>query len=156
MPNSKLLSKEVQAALRSLFEDWIPFNRTLGLKVISFEPSGATIQFGMRPDLVGNYTHGILHGGVSAAVLDATAGLSIMTRMAYDSVDDALETRTARFKRLSTIDLRIDYLRPGKGSQFTATGTVLRLGKKVAATRMELVDENGEMIAAGAAAFQVG
>lgn len=153
---TKPLSKDVQAALRSLFEDWIPFNRTLGLKVMSFNPSGAAIEFGMRPDLVGNYTHGILHGGVSAAVLDATAGLSIMTRMAYDSADETLDNRTARFKRLSTIDLRIDYLRPGKGTHFTATGTVLRLGKKVAATRMELVDQDGEMIAAGAAAFQVG
>ena len=55
-----------------------------------------------------------------------------------------------------TIDLRIDYLRPGKGNNFVASGTILRAGKKVAAVRTELRNEQDELIAVGIGIYLVG
>ena len=57
------------------------------------------------------------------------------------------------FKKLNTIDLRIDYIRPGKGSLFTATGYILRAGRKVAVARMELHNENEQLIAVGTGSY---
>jgi uncharacterized protein (TIGR00369 family) len=55
-----------------------------------------------------------------------------------------------------TIDLRVDYLRPGKGNRFVASGTILRIGKKVAVVRTELRNEQDELIAVGTGTYLVG
>jgi uncharacterized protein (TIGR00369 family) len=57
---------------------------------------------------------------------------------------------------VGTIDLRIDYLRPGRGRTFTATGRVMRAGKRVAVTRMELHNAEAVLIAVGTGTYMVG
>jgi uncharacterized protein (TIGR00369 family) len=63
---------------------------------------------------------------------------------------------TLEFPNIGTIDLRVDYLRPGRGKHFIATGRVVRLGNRIAVTHMELVNDEGELIATGGAAYVVG
>ena len=58
--------------------------------------------------------------------------------------------------RISTIDMRVDYMRPGKGDHFFSTGTVMRTGRKVAVTRMELRNQDDLLIAVGTGAYIVG
>jgi acyl-coenzyme A thioesterase PaaI-like protein len=58
--------------------------------------------------------------------------------------------------RIGTIDMRVDYLRPGRGERFQSSGTVMRTGNKVAVTRMELRNEKDIMIAVGTGAYIVG
>ena len=83
----------------------------------------------MRPELVGNPVRQILHGGVISATLDVVGGLAI----ALASIAAKAEETPARhFPNIGTIDLRIDYLRPGRGKFFVATGRVARLGGRVA------------------------
>ena len=67
-----------------------------------------------------------------------------------------LEDQAKRLSRVSTIDLRIDYLRPGRGKLFTATGSVMRTGRKVAVARMELRNEEQTLIAVGTGTYSVG
>ena len=52
--------------------------------------------------------------------------------------------------------MRIDYLRPGRGTCFSSSGTVMRTGKKVAVTRMELRNQDDILIAVGTGAYIVG
>ena len=150
------LPPRIENGIRKLFETRIPFNVLLGLKIDTMTREGVSASFGMQPQLVGNFTHGILHGGVTAAVLDAVAGTAIYTSIAFANLGESIEASAARFGSMSTIDLRIDYLRPGRGQRFVAHARVLRLGKKIASTRMELIGDDGQLIAAGAAAFYVG
>ena len=60
-----------------------------------------------------------------------------------------------RFVKLGTIDLRVDYLRPGIGDRFGLRAEVLRLGSRVASVRMEFVDADGKLLAVGAGAYIV-
>jgi uncharacterized protein (TIGR00369 family) len=60
-----------------------------------------------------------------------------------------------RFARMATIDLRIDYLRQGIGRHFIASAEVIRLGGRVSSTQMRLVNDEGTLIATGAAAYIV-
>jgi uncharacterized protein (TIGR00369 family) len=60
-----------------------------------------------------------------------------------------------RMGAIRTLDMRVDYLRPGKGKEFTATGSVLRDGKKVLVIRMELKNEEQSLIATGIGTFVV-
>ena len=45
---------------------------------------------------------------------------------------------------------------PGRGNYFIATGRVVRLGNRVAVAHMDLVNDTGELIATGGAAYMVG
>ena len=72
----------------------------------------------------------------------------------FHKADDC-ETAMARFAKLGTIDLRVDYLREGKGKKFYAVAEVVRLGRRIGATRMMLVNENDTLIATGNANYIV-
>ena len=56
---------------------------------------------------------------------------------------------------MGTIDLRVDFLRQGKGGHFTATAEVTRLGGRIGSAQMRLLDEAGTLIATGAASYVV-
>jgi len=92
---------------------------------------------------------------VISATLDAMGGLAVMASIGARHMDEPIEARVARFGKLGTIDLRIDYLRPGTGPRFTATAEVIRLGSRVATTRMEFFDAQGRLLSTGAAAYMV-
>ncbi len=142
--------------VRDYFEVQIPFNRLLGLEIGELAAERVELRVRMRPELVGNSFFGILHGGVTSAVLDVAGGLIAMVNV-VESMDDISDDAFRRkLTRLGTIDLRVDYLRPGRGELFTATARVIRKGNKVAVTRMELHNELGEEIALGTATYLVG
>ena len=147
--------RKLDAALTELFERQITFNRILGLKVLRLGPGGPQIRFDMQPELIGHYQYGRLHGGVISATLDAMAGLAIMVALCEKHADESAEQVMHRFARLGTIDLRVDYLRPGIGRHFTGSAVVLRLGGRVGSTQMRLVNDDETLIATGAAAYMI-
>src|SRR3954451_15332039 len=139
--------------LRRLFETTVPFNKVLGLKVESLDAQAPKLRFDMKPELIGNPRRQILHGGVIAGVLDVAAGFAIHLAVIKNRTEEPKEDQ---LPTIGTIDLRIDYLRPGRGAYFIATGRVVRLGHRVAVAHMELVNDTGELIATGGAAYMVG
>ena len=143
---------EYAALVAKIIQDHIPFNRVLGLRIESTDPKAPRLRFDMRPELIGNARRGILHGGVISAVLDASAGYALMLALAKDpKPGEKLE-----FPNIGTVDLRVDYLRPGRGKHFIATSRIVRLGNRIAVTHMELANDEGKLIATGAAAYVVG
>ena len=154
-PGAVAFEPEFIAALTTLFEERISFNRVLGLRIDALAGDGVSGRIEMRPELIGHYTHQRLHGGVISATLDAMAGLAVLAAIGARHMDDPIEARLARFGRLGTIDLRIDYLRPATGPHFVASAQVLRLGSRLASTRMEFLDAKGVLLCTGAAAYIV-
>ena len=151
MPTEKLLQ-----LLKEITEEKIPFNKLIGMKIETLDLDKIGIRFEMRPELVGNFTRGNLHGGVISSVLDVTGGMvawtGIMKKMEGETFDEISE----RFNKIGTIDIRVDYLRPGLGEYFIATGSTLRTGNKVSVTRMELHNDKGILIAVGTGTYVVG
>ena len=151
MPTEKLLQ-----LLKKITEEKIPFNKLIGMKIETLDLDKIGIRFEMSPELVGNFTRGNLHGGVISSVLDVTGGMvawtGIMKKMEAQSFDEISE----RFNKIGTIDIRVDYLRPGLGEYFIATGSTLRTGNKVSVTRMELHNDKGILIAVGTGTYVVG
>ena len=140
------------ALVSNIIENHIPFNKVLGLRLESMDPKAPKLAFDMRPELVGNSRRGILHGGVISAVLDATGGFAIMLALAKEPKPG----EKLSFPNMGTIDLRVDYLRPGRGKHFVSSAKVVRLGNRIAVTHMELTNDDGELISTGAAAYVVG
>jgi uncharacterized protein (TIGR00369 family) len=146
---------EFIAALKDIFEDKIAFNRVLGLQITQIVPERVTARIAMKPELIGHFGHQRIHGGVISAGLDAMGGLAVMAAIGARHMDESPLQRLQRFGKLGTIDLRVDYLRPGIGEQFELRAEVLRLGSRVASTRMEFLDAEGKLLSAGAAAYIV-
>lgn len=144
----------LDAELVALIEHKITFNEVLGLKVQQLRPE-FLVRFDMRPELVGHAHYGRLHGGVISATLDAMGGCALMLAIAEKHAGETAEQVMHRFVKMGTIDLRVDFLRQGVGSHFIATAEVMRLGGRVGSTQMRLHNDEGTLIATGAAAYIV-
>lgn len=146
---------EFVAGVRELFEQRIPFNALLGLKIEDIGGERVHGRIAMRPELVGHFVHNRIHGGVISACLDAMGGLAVMAAIGARHLDEPPFQRLHRFGKLGTIDLRIDYLRPGIGERFVMEAEVLRLGSRVASTRMSFLDAAGKLLATGSGVYIV-
>ena len=144
-------ANDEHALLKRVMEEHVAFNKYLGVKIESFDAAAPKLRFDMRPELVGNPVRKILHGGVISAVLDVAGGFAIMLSIAEDR-----GITPGSFPNIGTIDLRVDYLRPGRGKHFVATARIVRKGSRIAVIHMELHNDESELIATGGGAYVVG
>lgn len=141
--------------VKEIFERKIVFNAVLGLKVTHLSAQSVVAHIAMKHELIGHYSYNRVHGGVISAGLDTTGALAVMCAMGARHMDESPAKRLDRFSKLGTIDLRIDYLRPGIGAHFELRAEVMRLGSRVASTRMEFVGADGKLLSTGAGAYIV-
>ena len=112
--------------------------------------------FDMHERLTGNPTLRTLHGGVIATVMDLV-GANVTFQHVFKMFKGApFEKQLEQFSKVGTIDLRVDYLQPGRGERFKAKGWALRAGNKVVVARMELHNEKSVLIAVGTGAYSIG
>ncbi len=114
-PNPVVLEPEYIEGFRQIYEEKIVFNKTLGLKLVTVTPDAVEARIDMRSELVGHFAYNRIHGGVISAVLDAIGSAAVMAALAAKHMDETPAKRLERFAKLGTIDLRVDYLRPGIG-----------------------------------------
>jgi len=110
-------------ALRRFIFDPVPHHRALGIVLEALDGPRVTIRLPYREDLVGDPTTGVIHGGAITALLDSTAGCAVFAAMSTP-------------RRVATLDLRIDYMRPATpGIDVVATGECFRTTKNIAFVR---------------------
>ena len=149
------LTDEMRDAVSQFFQR-IPFNQLLGIELVELSPQHVTMHLPMKPELIGNFLQGIIHGGVISTLLDVCGGAMALIG-AFDKHQHlSTSERMARLSKLGTIDLRVDYLRPGKGQRFIATAQLLRSGNKVAVVRSELHSDDGTLVAVGTGTYLCG
>ncbi|SNS62534.1 MULTISPECIES: thioesterase family protein [Pseudomonas] len=149
------MTDELQQAVRSFFQR-IPFNNVIGIEVDQLAPEQVLMSFAMKDELIGNFIHGILHGGVISSVLDVAGGAMALIGAFERHQHLSSSERMNRLSKLGTIDLRVDYLRPGRGQRFVASAVLLRSGNKVAVVRSELHSDDGTLIAVGTGTYLCG
>jgi len=122
----------------------IPFNRYLGIEVMGLSDGFARMEIPFREELIGDPLKPALHGGVLSALIDACGGAAVFTL-----VDPP--------EKVSTIDLRVDYLRPGELSRIACEATVARMGHRVASVDMRVfhVHLPDRLIATGKGVYNV-
>lgn len=117
--------------LREWSERGIPFNRVLGVRVRSIEHGRARVAVPYRDELIGDVLRPALHGGVISSLVDVAGGIAVLT-----SIEPG--------DRVSTIDLRVDYLRPGPQKAIVADARVIRSGNRVGVVDVRVHVEGGE------------
>lgn len=148
--------QEMLTQLKDIYETMMPFNRLLNIRIDPLTPANIKVSIDMREELIGNFMQQILHGGVISSVLDLTGGLIASVELLKHLGDIGFDEIEKRLTRVGTIDMRVDYLRAGDGIFFTASGSVLRKGNKVAVIRTELCNDQNVLIAAGTGTYLVG
>ncbi len=106
----------------------LPFAKMIGMRLVDLQPDLAVLKIEMRDDL--RHPGGILHGGVTATLID--------TAMAY-----AVRTRVGPTDKTATIDLTVHYLRPHVDGTFTCTARVVRAGKRIFTVSADVHNEEG-------------
>lgn len=131
-------------ALTQLFEQLIPFNRRLGLLVEEISDGSARIRAPFADELIGNPVSRAIHGGVISALLDSCAGLAVWSEIGVNDI-------------LSTVDLRVDYLRPAGPEDLIGCAEVVRLGNRVAVVSLRAYHPGSEdrPFAAGTAVYNI-
>ena len=114
----------------------LPIGDHLGFRVAAVEPGKVTLRG--RPDERSYNLLKSVHGGWTAAVLDTAMALSNLTLLAAD-------------QSFTTLDIRINYLRPItlETGEVTAHGAVIQSGRRVAYCEARLVDGAGKLLAHG-------
>lgn len=147
---------ETLAKATRLIIKYPPFLEFLGIMIEPLDTGSLCIKLAMRDELCGYPGEGALHGGVISAMIDIIGGTVVAWNLLKDAKEQAMQEQIKRLQNMSTVDLRVDYLRPGKGEMFTATASVLRTGKKLAVTRMELYNDEQCLIAVGTGTYTLG
>ncbi len=110
----------------------LPFSKMIGMRLVDMQIDTAVIEMEMRDDL--RQPSGVLHGGVTATLIDTTMAFAVRTRLPIDVAT-------------ATIDLTVHYLRPHISGTFTCTAKVVRAGKRIFTVSADVVGEGGKLIA---------
>ncbi len=109
-----------------------PIAELLGLELVAGADGEAVMEMEAREEHTNPM--GTIQGGVLCALADGAMGL------AYFSELEEGESFT-------TLELKINYLRPFWTGKLVAKGTVVHRGRTVGLTECEIVDEQGRLIA---------
>ena len=133
-----------EAQVVELMENALPFNVYLGIKAHQFERGCITLRLEPKPEFIGDPVRPALHGGLIATLADTAAGMAVFSII-------------KRSCTTSTIDLRVDYLRPGAVDQaLFARSKVIRQGRRVCVIHTTLYHEDIETpIAMSSATYSI-
>jgi uncharacterized protein (TIGR00369 family) len=109
-----------------------PVARLVGFRPVRFEDGRVDVAFEAKRDHANPM--GTLHGGILCDVADAAMGLAYATRLGED-------------ESFTTLELKINYVRPFWTGPLTAVGRVVKSGRRVGLTECEVTDEHGRLIA---------
>ncbi len=108
---------------------------TLAIQTVDAGPERVVLQMPIGPRV--HQPFGLLHGGASATIAETAASIG-----AYLSCDhDAGETAVG-------VELNISHLRARRDGILTATATPIRKGRSLHVWAVEMVDDDGELVAA--------
>jgi uncharacterized protein (TIGR00369 family) len=108
------------------------WRETIGARIAEVEPGRVTVEL----DVHAGHRHegGVVQGGVITQIADAAMGMSLMTEQEANMVN-------------TTIELKINFIRPVVEGRLRAIGRVVEIKKTLLFSEADVVDEDGKLIA---------
>ena len=103
-----------------------PFHEFLGVSFTEYEDGHVVIECPFREELLVNEEKELIHGGVLSSLLDIAGHYAVLSSVGA---------------RVPTVDLRTDYLRPGRRGPFTVEAEIDRVGRNIAVADAEVRQE---------------
>jgi acyl-CoA thioesterase len=117
----------------------ISFNQHLGLRVTRVYRDGIGMECVIEPHKLNLL--GTLHGGVTATLVDAAAGVAIIAFLGGKSA--------------TTVELKVNYLRPVTHGKVHARSRIVKMGRTLAFATVDVKDDHGRLIATGSATYMI-
>ena len=132
--------EEIFERAQKVFHE-LPFAKLMGMRLVDMKLDEATITLDMRDDL--RQPSGILHGGVTATLIDTAMAFAVRTR-----IDPDVAT--------ATIDLTVHCLRPHIEGPISCTARVVRAGRRISSVSADVfAEKNGKLIATGLSTYTI-
>lgn len=109
----------------------MPFEDTLGVRVVRRHEDGVTVELGIKDEFINSV--GILHGGVIASFADEAAWHAL--------------THHYGDRSCTTTELKVNYLRPLTGSTVTARARLVQTGKTLCVSQIDISGADGKLAA---------
>ncbi|HWZ31683.1 MAG TPA: PaaI family thioesterase [Bryobacteraceae bacterium] len=121
----KLTAKQIREFLPKM-----AFNKLLGMRLAAVHKDGVTVEVAIRPEMMNGA--GVLHGGVTATMADAAAGIAT--------------NREVGGRPITTVELKINYFRPVTKGYVRARAHLIRVGSTLVISRVDLTDADKNLI----------
>lgn len=116
------------------------FIQQLGVEIVKVHTDGVTVECAITKELLNS--HGVLHGGVTASVADTAMGIAVSRR--YD-----------QNQLVTTVELKINYLRPVVEGKILARSRIIRAGHRICVGQVDVFDATKKKIAIALMTFFV-
>ena len=151
-----LYKPQILDKISQIFLHELPFNTLFHYQIGELTDKRAEFIFDRKDKFIGNRMQNILHGGVISSALDTVGGFLAARSLFSNTQECTVEDFTERFSKLGTVNLHVDFLRPGKGTSFVASAQTERIGNKIGVFRVALHNEHKIQIAGGIATYLIG
>jgi uncharacterized protein (TIGR00369 family) len=148
--------KRIFSLLMYSYNHKMPFNKLIGIEVVELSLDRAVTLINSKYELYGNFVQKIMHGGVISSVLDLAGGIIAQAHAFSKMKNITVGELLIKFSLMSTLNMRVDYLRPGAGDKFSCISRVVRAGNKVAVAQMELLNSDNKQVAIGTGSYLIG
>ena len=109
-----------------------PVARLIGFDLISVEPGKAVVE--LQATQAHANPMGTLHGGILCDIADAAMGIAYASNLAEG-------------ESFTTLELKINFLKPVWKARLLATGRVIKQGRTVGLVECDITDEKGNLVA---------
>ena len=114
--------------------------KMFGFSLEAAEPGRAVLKMRVRPRHI--QIHGVVHGGILAALADTVGALGIYLQV-------------PRGTRIATIEMKINFLEPVEKGVLMAEGRVLRKGKNFAVSECDVRDDHRRLVAKALVTYSI-
>lgn len=116
------------------------FPQWMGIEITSLEPGRAVVALQVQEHHL--QYHKVLHGGAAAALADTAVAFAVLSLITNE-------------QDTTTIELKLNYLRPIAAGRITADARIIRLGKTIAVGEADIYDEQHQLSAKAIATYMV-
>lgn len=137
-PQPEIVITDQHRAFAAKSLEKLPFAKLIGMQLVDLQIDTAILKIEMRDEL--RQPSGVLHGGVTATLIDTAMAFAVRTRLPIDQAT-------------ATIDLTVHYLRPHISGTFVCTAKVVRAGRRIFTVSADVTNEEGKLLATGLSTY---
>ena len=136
--------EELAPAFKAAIEDWMktrnPFWALLGIELVDIRKGWARVRLPIEEKLTNAI--GLVHGGAIFSSADSAVGMALVGMLDRD-------------ENISTLEMKINYMKPVKGGEIIAEAYIIHKGNQTAIGDVEIRDEENNLISKGLATYAI-
>lgn len=139
-PPGEALDSELKRRIIEFGANRIPFWQIFGMRIADVKKGWARLTVNYDPRMAN--ANGVAHGAIAFALADSAIGTALVGHLAPG-------------ERISTVEMKINYLRPFREGSIAAEARIVHKGAQTAVGEAEVTDGRGELIAKALATYAV-